>query len=82
MKKYLFLLGAAGAVIIAFAFTSNTKDAEGDKVTICHYPPGNPANVQEITISQNAWSAHESHHGDFIKESCEPCPCLSDGGEN
>lgn len=81
MKKFLLLFGAIGAIVIAFAFTT-TKDTEGEKVTICHYPPGNPANVQEITISEKAWSAHQSHHGDFIKIDCEPCPCLQDGGEN
>lgn len=81
MKKYFFTLGIAGAALLAFAFTTtSTKETKGNKVTICHYPPGNPANVQEITISENAWSTHQGHHGDFIKEGCEPCPCLSDGG--
>lgn len=34
-------------------------------VTICHYPPGNPANVQTITISTNALPAHLAH-GDQV----------------
>lgn len=83
MRKYVLLLGAVGAVLIAFAFTTNTKENDkAGKITICHYPPGNPDNVHEITISENAWSAHDSHHGDFIKTDCRPCPCLQDGGEN
>ncbi len=31
------------------------------KITICHYPPGNKNNPQEIEISENAWPAHEAH---------------------
>lgn len=34
-------------------------------VTICHYPPGNPTNVQTITISVNALPAHLAH-GDYV----------------
>ncbi len=34
-------------------------------VTICHIPPGNPANVQTITISVNALPAHLAH-GDYV----------------
>lgn len=80
MKNRLLILGGIGAVLIAFGFTTTKKTDQvsksNDKITICHYPPGNPANVQEITISQNAWAAHEAHHGDIIKPSCRPCPCL------
>ncbi len=31
------------------------------KVTICHIPPGNPANAHTITISANALAAHMAH---------------------
>lgn len=34
-------------------------------VTICHFPPGNPANMQTITISVNALPPHLAH-GDYI----------------
>lgn len=34
-------------------------------ITICHIPPGNPENPQTITISENAWAAHEAH-GDTL----------------
>lgn len=34
-------------------------------VTICHFPPGNPGNVQTITISVNALPAHLAH-GDYV----------------
>jgi len=44
--------------------------APDEKNTICHVPPGNPDNPQTITISENAWQAHEKH-GDTIGD------CLS-----
>lgn len=44
----------------------------GNWVTICHIPPGNPNNPQTITISINALQAH-LNHGDFIG------PCQQDG---
>lgn len=34
-------------------------------VTICHIPPGNPANAHTITISVNALPAHLAH-GDYV----------------
>ncbi|PHS09795.1 MAG: hypothetical protein COA88_04280 [Kordia sp.] len=37
----------------------------GNKVTICHIPPGNPENSHSITISVNALDAHLAH-GDTI----------------
>ncbi|MFC1745538.1 Ig-like domain-containing protein [Candidatus Riflebacteria bacterium] len=35
--------------------------AEPKLITICHVPPGNPANRHTITIAESAWSAHEAH---------------------
>jgi len=40
-----------------------------DKVTICHIPPGNPANAHTITVGGPAVYAHLAH-GD-IEEPCE-----------
>jgi len=52
-----------------------------DKVTICHYPPGNPANVQTITISVNALDTHLMLHGDEVGP-CDGEPVdTSDTGE-
>lgn len=42
-----------------------------DEITICHYPPGNPGNPHEITISESAWPAHHDNHGDTLG-SCPP----------
>lgn len=37
----------------------------GDKITICHIPPGNPDNAHAITISNSALPAHLAH-GDTV----------------
>jgi hypothetical protein len=53
-----------------------TPDFDGasdhDKCTICHLPPGNPANAQTLTIGCSAVQAHlRNHPGDCLG----PCPC-------
>jgi hypothetical protein len=42
--------------------------AQGEKVTICHIPPGNPENAHTITISVNALAPHMELHGDKVGE--------------
>jgi subtilisin family serine protease len=52
----------------AFAVADDEKDDEKDddkKITICHIPPGNPNNFQQILVSVNAVEAHLAH-GDKI----------------
>jgi hypothetical protein len=48
--------------------------ANAGKITICHVPPGNPANAHTITISRNAWenghSPHNAHALDY-EGACE-----------
>ena len=45
------------------------------KITICHHPPGNPTNTQEIEIPLSAWPAHQAH-GDTQG----PCPTGTGNG--
>jgi len=33
----------------------------GDKITICHIPPGNPSNRHTITVGESAWASHSAH---------------------
>ncbi len=41
-------------------------DKDDDKkLSICHFPPGNPSNLQMITISENATKSHLAH-GDLL----------------
>ena len=44
--------------------------ADTKKTTVCHIPPGNPANAHSITVSVNALAAHLGH-GDSIGQ----CVC-------
>ena len=59
--------------------TAVAEDREGmtadgvEKVTICHIPPGNPANAHTITVGAPAVEAHVTQHGDSIGE-CEEQP--------
>lgn len=39
---------------------------QGGKVTICHIPPGNPANAHTITVGAPAAWAHVTRHGDSL----------------
>ncbi|HEY4506504.1 MAG TPA: hypothetical protein VJJ24_03600 [Candidatus Paceibacterota bacterium] len=41
------------------------EEFSSTKITICHTPPGNISNPQTISISSNAWKAHEKH-GDHL----------------
>jgi hypothetical protein len=36
------------------------------KTTICHFPPGNPANAHTLCVGNPAVSPHMSHHGDHV----------------
>lgn len=40
--------------------------ADTKKTTICHIPPGNPANAHTICVGNAAVPAHLDHHGDFL----------------
>ena len=45
-------------------------DSEG-KADICHLPPGNPENTQDLSVALSAVSAHLAH-GDWVG-TCAPC---------
>ena len=45
-----------------------------EKVTICHLPPGNPANTQTLSVGSPAVKAHLAH-GDHLG-SCVEVPPL------
>ena len=50
--------------------------ADTQKTTICHIPPGNPANAHTICVGNAAVPAHLDNHGDFVGT----CSCTSDDG--
>lgn len=53
--------------------TTNYPVGNNGKVDICHFPPGNPNNTQNLSVSVNAVKAHLAH-GDYIGAcaSCSP----------
>ncbi len=60
MWRLSCVLALAGSLTLASLSSAGTND----KVTICHFPPGNPANYQTITIGAAALPDHLAH-GDF-----------------
>jgi hypothetical protein len=57
------LLAGAGAALLLSAAGVRAESAE--KVQICHYHPGNPENVQLVSISADTENPHVKHHTDF-----------------
>jgi type II secretory pathway pseudopilin PulG len=41
--------------------TEHLAATEGDNLTICHYPSGNPAGKTTITIPDSTWPSHQAH---------------------
>jgi hypothetical protein len=52
------------------------------KTTICHIPPGNPANAHTICVGNPAVPAHLRNHGDYLGacQSETPCPPPPESG--
>jgi len=46
------------------------NDGKKGKVTICHFPPGNPGNAHTISVGPKAAQTHILKHGDLMGE-CE-----------
>jgi hypothetical protein len=67
MKKMMLLASVMG--LVALMLAAAPAFAQQDRVTICHIPPGNPANAHTITVGAPAVDAHRAH-GDFLGE-CE-----------
>ncbi len=54
--------------------------APAPKVTICHFPPGNPANVQVITVGAPAVPAHVANHNDAVCPAGDSDCCFGGAG--
>ncbi len=69
--RYRTLFALFTLTLVSLLLVSGMVAAQGknEKVTICHIPPGNPANAHTITVSANALDAHLAH-GDTQG----PCP--------
>ncbi len=65
MKITIACMAFAALSVFSFGFTKS-NNVTPNKITICHLPPGNPDNCQEITISLKAFEAHMNHHDDAL----------------
>ena len=65
----------AGSVGVGMAY-----GAAAPKVTICHLPPGNPTNVQLITVGAPAVAQHVAQHGDAVCPEGDRDCCVDDDG--
>jgi len=75
MRKLLVL------ALLAMALgTFGTSTAWAGKQTICHFPPGDPANFHTITVSDNAVAAHVNNHGDLLGSCLANCETICDDG--
>jgi len=64
---------------IASASTSLKTASQGEsKVSICHLPPGNPSNVQYITVGASAVPAHQAHGDGICANGAHDC-CVESG---
>lgn len=68
-----------GYVPIVLVLTAGvTQSAIAGTVTICHFPPGNPANVQVITVGGSAVPAHVAKHNDAVCSDGDTDCCFGD----
>lgn len=64
-----------------------TPQEETHKTTICHIPPGNPANAHTLCVGNQAVPAHLDNHGDYLgpckaEQPCPPPPATGTGGSS
>jgi len=71
-RRLMWPLSWALAFGGSLTLASLSRAGTNDKVTICHFPPGNPSNYQTITISAAALPAHLAH-GDFPGSCANDC---------
>jgi hypothetical protein len=61
------ILGAIVFVTLATIAPAPAQSGQ-EKVTICHFPPGNPENAHTIVVAAAAVPAHLQLHGDTLGE--------------
>lgn len=60
---------------LAMLLMAGSAAGRTERVTLCHVPPENPANADEIVISKRAVKSHlRNHSGDFVG-TCDDGPC-------
>lgn len=61
------ILGAIVLTMLATVASAPVQSGQ-DKVTICHFPPGNPDNAHTIVVAAPSVPAHLELHGDTLGE--------------
>jgi hypothetical protein len=59
------ILGAVAFILLVTIAPAPVQSGQ-EKVTICHIPPGNPANAHTIVVAEPAVAAHMELHGDTL----------------
>ena len=78
MKARSAALAIAALVLWLIPSGSLAQGKSGkSRLTICHVPPGNPDAGKTMTVSEQAWGAHEAH-GDYLG----PCEGYSEGSDD
>ena len=71
MKKAILIIGTIFCLVVVLNINNENNgnllalEDAGEKVVICHIPPGNPDNAHAIEVSVDALDAHLAH-GDSI----------------
>ncbi len=68
-------------LILMLALAATVAQAGNNKIEICHFPPGNQDNFHTITISENAWTAHQVNHGDLLGSCLDNCETICGDGD-
>jgi hypothetical protein len=59
--------GCSTTCTVSFCVVDARDPSHSNKVILCHIPPGNPSNPQQLSISSSAVSAHlTGHTGDHL----------------
>ena len=60
--------------------TTFAAQPQDHKISICHVPPGDPANAHVISIDLHAWenghTPHNAHDMDFVVDADQACPAV------
>ncbi|HJQ92665.1 MAG TPA: hypothetical protein VJ874_00095 [Candidatus Thermoplasmatota archaeon] len=52
---------ATGLLVVALSAAAGVAADSGDKMTICHMPPGDPSGARTLQVPRSAWSGHQGH---------------------
>jgi hypothetical protein len=75
MKKLIL-----NALLLPVLALFGATGAWAAKQSICHFPPGNPANWHTLSVSDAAVADHVDNHGDLLGSCAASCETLCDDG--